>query len=115
MKLLVTVVLALLLVSPIFAAESGDSRQTRNPGIEQIKAGVLQNLEREKARILDEIACVQAAADEEELIACKEKFRPAAPSPGVGAAGRGEPAGSRDLSPSGNTQSTGTDSTGKSK
>ena len=86
-----TLALSLAFALPAFAAESSGPPKATVPTFEQKKAQFLKNLDDRSTKLQEERACVQAAKNDNDLKACRNKFGP--PFSALGPGGAGGPGG----------------------
>jgi hypothetical protein len=68
-----TLLFSFLLAVPVFAAEGGQPPQGQGQTFEQKKAAILKMLDDRLANIQEDRACVEAAKNDDDLKACREK------------------------------------------
>ena len=76
-RVVIAVVAALSLVLPVsaFAIEGSQSPKETAPNFEQMKADHLKKLEERMSSLQQEKACVQAANNQDGLMACRSKHK----------------------------------------
>jgi hypothetical protein len=71
-----TLILSLAFALPAFAVESNEPPKGPAPTFEQKKAQILKRLDERSTKLQEEKACVQAAKNDNDLKACRDKFGP---------------------------------------
>jgi hypothetical protein len=70
------IVLSLAFALSAFAAESNEPPKGAAPTFEQKKSQVLYRLQMQSTKLQEEITCVKATKSEDDLKACRDKYRP---------------------------------------
>jgi hypothetical protein len=83
-----TLIFSLAFALPAFAVESNEPQKGPAPTFEQRKAQDLKRLDDRSTKLQEEKACVQATKNDNDLKACREKFRPPHGPGGKGHPGR---------------------------
>lgn len=74
-KALFVALLTAVVALPALAVDTAGTPQKPMPNFEERKSGILQHIDQRITRNQEEKACVQAAANQEALKACREKFK----------------------------------------
>lgn len=75
-RALITAVLAVVFITPAFAADTPATTKGPGHGIEQKKTEILQHIQERITNSQAEMTCVKSAQSHDELKACREKYRP---------------------------------------
>ena len=78
----IAAVLAAICSIPVFAADTPSGQKGQGMTVEQKKAEILQHIQERITNSQAEITCVKAATSHDQLMTCREKYRPQRHQPG---------------------------------